>query len=329
VRARAFERLGLAVGEIGLGCGTLGESVFYARTEEAAPLLDRAFDGGVTFYDTADAYGYGRSEEILGRVFADRRGEVVIATKVGMLPSSLATVGRRALPILRPIRAALRPLRKALKRASTRRQDFSGAHVVAGVEASLRRLRTDRIDLLQLHSPPADVLLEGEVFEVLRGLVQQGKIRAYGVSADTVADALLCLDDPDLVSLQVPFNVLQPDAARELLPRAASAGIGVIARIPLARGQLTADLSVKTGAVQVERRARRETLSSLAAAVEGSGRTLPQAAIQFVLHHPAVTVAIPGTRSPAHLEEILATSTAPPLSEAELGALQRLAAPPG
>jgi aryl-alcohol dehydrogenase-like predicted oxidoreductase len=158
--------------------------------------------------------------------------------------------------------------------------------------------------------------------------VEEGKIRFWGVSAASLADAAPCLDVPGLATLQVVFNALEPEAADTLLPQAVARGLAVIARVPLARGLLTPDMAVKTGSAhseRTERRAERHTVESVAAAVRAGERSLLQAALQFVLHHSQVSVTIPGTRTVAHLEEILATSEAPPLGAAEIREMRRLA----
>ncbi len=318
---RTLGNTGVRVSALGLGCSSLGGGVFYRNDAESLDVLARAFERGVTFYDTADTYGYGYVERLIGLAFRSRRRDVVIASKVGFLPSSLARIGKAIVPLLDPIRPLLQPLKVPLHRASTKRQDFSADHMRRALEGSLRRLQTDYLDLYLLHNPPAQVIQRGEVFEWLDRFKREGGIRWYGVSASTIDDALLALDQPGVAAVEVAFNVLQPEAAASVLPRAARQGVGVIARVPLARGLLTDRAALLTGAghVDAERlaqmRARREPLASL---TRDGRRTMVHAALQFVLQHPEVSTAIPGTRSVSHLEENLRALSAPPLTPADL-----------
>ena len=242
-----------------------------------------------------------------------------------MLASSLGRIGKILLPVLQPLRHAIQPLKGTLQRTSKRRQVFSSAHIKKAIEQSLRRLNTDYLDLYQLHSPPTWVLKRGEVFETLNYLKHQGKIRFYGVSAETISDALLCLKYPSISSLQVVFNLLEQEAGKELLPLAQQKRVAFIARVPLARGLLTRKKTVQTGPT-IDRgqlqiaRAKVEELSFL----PNEKRKLSQAAIQFVLHHPQVSVVIPGTRTVKHLEENIGALEAPFLTKEEIGKIALL-----
>ncbi|MGH7801127.1 MAG: aldo/keto reductase [Thermodesulfobacteriota bacterium] len=317
---RSFGSTGLQVSEIGLGCSSIGGGVFYKDERESVRLLHRAFELGISFYDTADSYGYGHSEELIGRAFKDRRSQIIIASKVGDLPTSLGRIGKIFLPVFQPVRYVIQPWKGALKKVSKHRQDFSSVHIKKSIEQSLRRLQTDYLDLYQLHSPTTWVIERGEVFETLDYLKHQGKIRFFGVSAKTISDALLCLKYPNISSLQVVLNLLEQEAVKELLPLTEQKKIAIIARIPLARGLLTKKNTIQTGPTinrsQLQMaRAKAERFSFLAN--EGI-RTLSQAAIQFVLHHPQVSVVIPGTRTVKHLEENIRALKAPPLKKEEL-----------
>jgi aryl-alcohol dehydrogenase-like predicted oxidoreductase len=213
----------------------------------------------------------------------------------------------------------MQPWKGILKRASKRRQDFSSAHIKKAVEQSLRRLQADYLDLYQLHSPPTWVIERGEVFETLDYLKSQGRIRFYGVSAETISDALLCLKYPNISSLQVVFNLLEQEAVKELLALAQQKKIGIVVRVPLAGGLLTRKKTVQAGPPMDRRqfqvaRARMEELSFLV----NKRRSLSQAAIQFVLHHPQVSVVIPGTRRVNHLDENIGTLATTPLTKEEV-----------
>jgi aryl-alcohol dehydrogenase-like predicted oxidoreductase len=316
---RSFGSTDLLVSKIGLGCSHIGSSVFYKGERESLRVLNRAFELGINFYDTADLYGYGNSEELIGRAFKGQRSQIIIASKVGMLPSSLGRIAKTLLPILQPVRQIIQPWKSNLKMASKRRQDFSHSHIRSAIEQSLKRLHTDYLDLYQLHNPPTWVLERGKVFETLDYLKHQGKIRFYGVSAETISDAILCLKYSNISSLQVVLNLLEQEAIKELLPLAQQKKIAIIARVPLAGGLLTKKMTVQTGPpidksqLQIAK-AKAERFSFLV----NEKRTLSQAAIQFVLQHPHVSVAIPGTRRVEHLEENIRALEVPYLTKEEL-----------
>jgi len=317
---RSFGSTGLQVSEIGLGCSHLGNGIFFKNDSESIRLLHRAFELGINFYDTAGTYGSGHSEELIGRAFKNRRDEVIIASKVGyrnFLPSS---IGRIVKTSLRPIRRLIRPLNNTLKTFSKETQNFSSEYIKNSIEQTLRRLRTDYLDLYQLHTPPTSVIEEGEVFKTLDDLKLQGKIRFYGVSAETISDAVLCLNYSNVSSLQVVFNVLEQEANKELLPLAHQKKIAIIARVPLAKGLLTDKKTVQVGSstkynnLLQKGRANAEKLSFLV----NESRTLSQAAIQFVLHYPQVSVVIQGTSKAKNLEENIGALKSPSLTKEEL-----------
>ncbi len=310
---------GLQASEIGLGCSSLGWGVSFKDDTESMQVLDRAVELGINFFDTSDIYGFGHCEELIGRAFENRRSKMIIATRVGRLPSPLGRIVRMLLPALQHV-LPLDLWKGALKNLSYRRFDYSSSHIRNALEQSLRRFRTDYLDLYQLHSPPTSVLEQGDVFETFDHLKRQGKIRFYGVSVLTISDALLCLQYPNISSLQVPLNLLEQQAVKELLPLAAQKGIAIIARVPLAKGLLTKRMTTQAArpfkARQQETvRAKAQEFSFLAK--EGQ-RSLAQAAIQFVLRHPQVSVVIPGTSTVQHLEENIGALGAPPFTEEEL-----------
>jgi len=316
---RDFGNTGLKVSEIGLGCSRIGRGVFYNNERESVRVLNRAYELGINFFDTSDTYRYGQSEELIGRVFKGRRNQLIIASKVGNLASPLGRIGKKLHPLLMPVRHLIQPFTNPLKKLWKPRRDFSSKHIKQSIEKSLTRLQTDYLDLYQLHNPPTWVLERGEVFETLDYLKDQGKIRLYGVSAHTIGDAIQCLNNPNISSLQVVFNMLEQEAVKELLPSAEKKGIAIIARIPLARGLLTKEMIVQTGPptdrkkLQIAR-AKVEELSFL---INGE-RTLSQAALQFVLHRSHVSVVIPGTRKVKHLEDNIKAPETPTLTKEEL-----------
>jgi len=320
MKYRPLGSTGIKVSEMGLGCGSLGGGVFYKNDQQSIKVLDTAFEAGINFFDTADSYGYGHCEELIGRTFKNRRRKIIITTKVGYLPSSLARYGKVLMPILGPVRPLLQSHKGTLKQHSEKRQDFSVQHIKSAVEKSLKRLQTDYIDCYLLHSPPTPLIEQGDIFSVMEELKKDGKIRHYGLSALTVKDAVLAANTSPVSLLQVPFNLLEREASEELLPVAASKNIGVVARVPFARGLLTDQMAVKTGfntgdnhAAQAAQK-KREELSFL---IANGKRNFSQAAIQYLLSCPQVSTIIPGTRSVAHLKENMSALDSPPFTTEE------------
>ena len=294
----------LPVTPFGLGCWQLGADWGEAPDEETAfGILTAATDAGVRFFDTADVYGDGRSERLIGSFLQQTRLPVRVATKFGraggIYPNGYS--------------------RDALRRA---------------VDASRERLQTSSLDLLQLHCIPTAVLRRGEVFDWLRDLEAGGSIRGFGVSVETIDEGLLCLEQAGLQSLQVILNVLRQRPLDELLPAAARRGVGVIARVPLASGVLSGKFSRATRFGESDHRHYNrdgaafnvgETFGGLpfVQAVEFSrkleadylpeGLTMPQFALRWLLDQEAVTTVIPGASSARQAQSNAGVAALPPL----------------
>lgn len=286
---RRFGRTGYTVGEIGLGCWQLGGTDWSALSDLLArSLLIAAKDAGVNFFDTADVYGSGRSEEVLGLFLKAHKADFLVATKIGraggIYPSG-----------------------------------YTWAAIRSAAEASLKRLGLPVLHLAQLHCVPTEVLREGEIFHWLRRLKTEGKIRNFGASVETVEEALLCLEEPGLASLQVIFNILRQEPARDIFPLALEKGVAIIVRQPLASGllggHLTGQAVLSAGGRLTPGLGSRisgvgETLCGLpferglqlAAKLQAMvphGMTLPQMAMRFILDHEAVSVVVPSSSRPA------------------------------
>lgn len=289
--------IGLGTWQIGAGWGRVGE-------DDALAVLHAAADAGTSFIDTADVYGYGRSEKLIGRFLRDRPGEgFFIATKIGL--------GK---PLAGP---------EAYDRLTLREH----------ASASLDRLGLSRHDLLQLHTVPGDVLYAGEALDILRSFKAEGLTRFFGASVRTLDEALFCLER-GVDCVQIIFNVFRQEAAGEFLAAARSAGAAVIARIPLASGLLAGKLHAGTTFAKTDhRRFNRdgqyfhvgETFAGLPfekglelaeawKAFRPKGMTPAQAALRFVLDHPAVTTVIPGARNARQAAANAAASDALPLT---------------
>jgi aryl-alcohol dehydrogenase-like predicted oxidoreductase len=293
---RDFGKTGLRVSEVGLGGGPLGID----PKADYGPLLNRALELGLNFFDSADFYSGYRSEEWLGKALSPHREEVIIATKFGTIPG--------------------------------KGKDFSVAHMRRSLEESLRRLRTDYIDIYQLHSPAPEVLEDEELLAALQAAKKEGKIRCYGLSTEGGQRGIDAIDKWGVDSVQITFNLFHQDPAERFFPEAERKGVGVIVKSPLDSGILGGDLDPgkpqklddareRWGEEETARRQRLfEEVKFLA---EGTGRTWSQAALQFVLSFDGVCTAIPGTTSAKHLEEN-ASAAGGRLTLAELQRIQNI-----
>jgi aryl-alcohol dehydrogenase-like predicted oxidoreductase len=320
---RSFGTTDLRVSPIGLGCQSLGGGIYRRDDQESLRILRRALDGGINFFDVSDHHSLGVSERLLGQAFKGRRREVLVTSKAGFHYTPLATAALRVRFALKPVSHLLRPLKRALHyfRARQGRYDFSEPHLMASVEASLRRLQTDYIDLFQLYKPAAPLLERGDFLPTLEKLKRQGKIRYYGIACQTVEEGLAALRLPGIVSVQVAVNLLEQEAVTQLIPLAQQRGIAVIARHPRAIGLLTdagddlmGDSSAYAPDVFAERVERAKAFRFLIR----KDRTMAQAAIQFVLQLPGIAIVIPRAVTLKDIEENLGALTAPSLSQEEL-----------
>ncbi len=303
MQQRALGPSGRTVSEIGLGCWQLGAEWGHVEEREVVAILTAAVDAGIGFFDTADIYGDGRSERLIGQFLQETGADVCVATKLG-----------RASEPGWPANFTLQAMR-------------------AHVEGSLRRLAVDALDLVQLHCVPPDVLRRGEVFDHLRTLQAEGRIKAFGASVEGTAEAQLCLAQEGLASLQVIFNVFRQTPIEALFDTARRAGVAVIARLPLASGLLSGRFdSGTTFAADDHRTFNRdgqafhagETFAGLPfqaglALVEElrallpEGFTLAQMAQRWILDHAAVTAVITGCSRAAQVRENAACSALPGL----------------
>jgi aryl-alcohol dehydrogenase-like predicted oxidoreductase len=305
VYTRPFGSTGRAVSEIGFGCFAIGgnrSGNSYGPTDDAVSIaaLREAIEQGCTFFDTADVYGFGHSEALLGSALRDAgRPEVTVATKGG----GDFTGG-------------------------SVRANFSPDYLRRAVEASLRRLAVERLDLYQLHNPGLADIANEAMWAMLRTLQDEGKIAHFGASLHDVAEARACLRVDGLASVQLPYNmlwVLEPEAAAEmnfLFDDVAEAGVALIVREPLLGGVLGQHpLLGEFGPGDIRAhwpRDRRERLSGIVAAMQAllhPGTSLAQAALRYVLDHPQVATAIVGIKTAAQARENFAASDLPPFTE--------------
>ncbi|MBI1993207.1 MAG: aldo/keto reductase [Deltaproteobacteria bacterium] len=276
---RTLGRTGLKVSAIGLGTMVHAGHFGPMKDEESLDAIDAALDLGVNFIDTSDAYGAGYSETLLGKALKGKRGKVVLATKGGNVMAG-PNRGKRI---------------------------FAVDYIGRVMEESLRRLQTDYIDLYQLHNPDVEVIRNGEVWELLERRKKEGKIRHYGVSINKMDEGVAAVRDGRSDTIQIEYNLLDQEPAREVFPMAQEANVGVIVRVPLRRGLLTGKFTLEdqqrfqgedvrarnfAGEIFSKELAKVERLRFLAK----PGRSLAQAAIAFCIAQPAVSVVIPGAR---------------------------------
>ncbi|HMV50576.1 MAG TPA: aldo/keto reductase, partial [Blastocatellia bacterium] len=294
---RKFNHTDFSCAEIGLGCWQLGGGDWgEVSDEQAFDILAQAVDLGVNFFDTADVYGGGRSETLIGRFLKSTPAEVFVATKLGRL--------------------GIYP------------DKYTEATVRAATEESLRRLQTEALDLTQLHCIPTEVMRQGEVFDWLRTLKQEGKIKSFGASVESMEEALICLEQDGLSSLQIIFNVFRQKPIAELFAAAKAKSVALIVRLPLASGLLGGKLTKQSGFAAGDHRNYNrdgqffnvgETFAGLPfeTGVELADElrqlvpedmTMAQWAMRWILDYDAVTVVIPGATKPQQVADNIAVS---------------------
>ncbi len=307
MKLRSLGGTGLQVSEISFGTWAIGGSWGHTDETESLRALDEAIDGGVNFFDTADVYGDGRSERLLAKATKGREDSIHIATKFC-----------RAGDIHDPA-------------------TYSYERVRSWCEASLKRLEREAIDLYQIHCPPLAILQDGEIFGVLDRLQAEGKIRAYGVSVESVEEGLLCLRQPGVQALQIIFNLFRQKPIDELLPAARQREVGLLVRLPLASGLLTGKFREDAVFESSDHRNFNrdgqqfnvgetfaglpfekgvELARELEWIAEGRG-SMAHAALRWLLDFPEITCVIPGFKNVRQVQDNLAAQHARPFSDEE------------
>jgi aryl-alcohol dehydrogenase-like predicted oxidoreductase len=310
METRRLGRTGRDIGVVGLGAWQLGADWGSVDESDALAVLRTAIEGGVTFIDTADVYGDGRSERLVGQVLKSYDG-LTVATKMG-------------------------------RRVEQLPENYNPEAFRAWNDRSRANLGVDMIDLVQLHCPPTAVYSTDAVFDALDDLVSEGRIASYGVSVETCAEALTAIARPNVASVQIILNAFRLKPLDEVLPAAREAGVGIIARVPLASGLLSGKYDENTvfGADDHRTYNRHgesfdvgETFSGVdfGTGLEAvrrlmpwlpTGATMAQFALRWILDQPGVTVVIPGARNPEQVAGNLAAAQLSPLSADQLAAVQ-------
>lgn len=312
MKYRKLGRTKLNVSEIGFGVWSVTTGWWgIVGRDQALKILNKAYDLGINFYDTADMYGRGLGEEILAEAFGKDLDRLIIATKFGYDFYS--------------------------KRDDSSRtpQDFSPEYVRFALEQSLKRLKRGWIDLYQLHNPPLKVIQEGAVFNVLEELKEEGKIRYYGVAlgpeTDVEAEGIASLRRDGVSSIQLVYNMLEQQPARKIIDMASSKGVGVITRVPHATGALMDDFDPSRSYSSRDHRSLREkdwfvkvkdVVKRIRSAIK-SEATLAQLAISFCLHKSGVSSVLPTITSEMELEEFV-KAIDKPLDEEEVKIIENI-----
>ncbi|HEU6448200.1 MAG TPA: aldo/keto reductase [Verrucomicrobiae bacterium] len=316
MKYRTLGRTGWKVSEISFGAWAIGGSWGNVSDEESLAALHAALDGGVNFFDTADVYGDGRSERLFAKLRRERKEKFYVATKAG-----------RRLPTQTP-------------------EGYTRKNLTSWIERSLRNLKTDAIDLLQLHCPHTEVFYRPEVFGILDDLVKAGKLRHYGVSVEKVEEAIKAIEFPNVQSVQIIFNIFRQRPADLFFQLAQKHKVGILARVPLASGLLSGKITRDSKFSKDDHRNfnrhgeafdRGETFAGVdfetglravgeLKSLVPKNATLAQMALRWILEFPAVTCAIPGAKRPSQVAENIAASdlkSLPPATMKKIAALYK------
>ncbi|RIJ76462.1 aldo/keto reductase [Nakamurella silvestris] len=311
---RTVGRIGRDLSVIGLGTWQLGADWGDVDENDALAVLDAAVTSGVTFFDTADVYGDGRSEQVIGKYLAAHPDlDIFVATKMG-------------------------------RRLDQVPENYVLDNFRAWTDRSRKNLGTDRLDLVQLHCPPTPVFASDEVFDALDTLVAEERIANYGVSVETCDQALTAIARPGTATVQIILNAFRHKPLEQVLPAAAAAGVGIIARVPLASGLLSGRYTAtSTFAADDHRTYNRngeafdvgETFSGVDfqtgvtaaqafAALLPEGVTPAQGALRWIIQQPGVTSAIPGARNIDQVVKNASAAAVPALSDEVLAGITAL-----
>lgn len=306
---RAFGRTGWQISRIGFGAWAIGGNWGEVGDEDALDALHASVDHGVNFIDTADVYGDGRSERLVARLLDERSERIYVATKAGRRLNPHVVAG------------------------------YNYKNLAAFAERSLSNLGVEALDLLQLHCPPTETYYMPEVFDALDELVDEGKLRFYGVSVSKVEEALEATEHPNVQSIQIIFNIFRQRPSELLFQRSREKRVGILARVPLASGLLTGKMTANTSFPKDDHRNFNrfgeafdvgETFSGVEyetglAAVHrltqlvSDRMTMAQFALRWILMHEEVSCVIPGAKNRQQAIENASASEVPALTDNQMG----------
>lgn len=316
MKYRRLGKSGLKVSEIGFGAWTIGLDWWGKKIDddEAVRMLKRAYDLGINFYETADMYGKGKSERLLGQAFKGMRDEVIYSTKWGYDMYSAEQVGHAELP-----------------------QKHDSEFLQIALKKSLERLDTDHVDVYSMHNPKMDAIQNDELFASLDDLVKKGTIKGHGVALGPAIgwrdEGLFSITNRNITCLQTVYNVLEQDPGRDLMNAAAQSDVGIMVRVPDASGLLTGKVTADTKFDKNDHRSFRkqefireamqkiENMKPLAA---GKGWNITELAIKFILSQPQISTVLPTMISVEEIEMFAAISDGKYLSSSEAKQLEEM-----
>ena len=304
MKMRKLGKSNIEIGDMGLGCWQFGGDFGPMDEKTAISIMTTAVENGINFFDTADIYGAGRSEKLIGQFVKACETPVTIATKFG-------------------------------RNSDVFPDGYTKDKLEKTVRGSLQRLGVDTLDLLQLHCVPLNILKDSDIFEWLREIKNEGLIKNFGASVESVEEALICIEQDDLLSLQVIFNIFRQKLITDLLPIAKNKGVGIIVRLPVASGLLTGKFTTETKFVETDHRnfnrdgqhfnvgetfaglpfEKGVQLSDALKEYVPGGLTMAQMALRWILDYDAVSAVIPGASSSAQAKENASVSDLNPLPE--------------
>lgn len=311
MRYRRLGKTGRQVSEIGFGAWAIGADWGQVDDDQSLRALHAAADAGVTFFDTADVYGDGRSERLVARFRKERSEPIVVATKVG-------------------------------RRAPLDLKEYTAENLGAWIDRSRENLNVDRLDLVQLHTLPTDIYYRPEIFAAMDGFIQEGRIASYGVSVERVEEGLKAIEYPNVATVQIIYNIFRQRPADRFLSAARELNVGVIARVPLASGLLSGKFNRDTQFASTDHRNFNRHGESFDVGETFAGvdyetaldaveelrslvppeMTMAQMALRWILMNDGVSTVIPGARTP---EQARANAAASDLSELPTSTMERIA----
>lgn len=317
MRYRKLGKSGIRVSEIGFGAWVIGLDWWGKKIDddEGLKMLKKAYDLGITFYDTADIYGRGRSEKLVAKAFKDMRNEVVLSTKFGYdIYSGVEQIGHDELP-----------------------QKFDEEFVRFALEQSLNRLETHHIDLYSVHNPKMDAIQDDILFRLLDELRSEGKIGHYGVALGPAIgwkeEGILAMENRNITALQTVYNILEQDPARDFFPVARETDVGIMVRVPDASGVLTGKVNADTVIGKSDHRSfrKREWIAEAMKKVENmkpfaesKGWNIVELAIKFILSEKSLSVVLPTATSVEEVEMFAGISDGNYLNESEFEQVKQM-----